>query len=159
MNVKIPCGGLIERNDLCLVEVLGYDWKPGQACGVLDKFGQAGITLSYLSIGNGPHGDKNMSFCVLTGDLAGNRHILEEIRAEFAPDKLEVRAPVAILTLYGPHFLDRPALASQVFCALGLEGIEAQTVCSSINSISVVVDTLDRDQTIECLRQAFSWPE
>jgi hypothetical protein len=31
-------------------------------------------------------------------------------------------------------------------------------VCSSVNSISVVVDTLDRDRTVECLRQKFVWP-
>ena len=159
MNEKIQCGGLMERNDLCLVEVLGFDWRPGQACGILGKFGQAGISLSYISMKKRKNKDKNMSFCVRTEELADQRAIIEEIRQEFAPRKLEVRAPVAILTLYGPHFLDKPALASQVFSALCVDRIDAQTVCSSVNSISVVVDTLDRDRTIECLRGVFSWPE
>ncbi|MEN8005881.1 MAG: hypothetical protein ABFS42_02655 [Candidatus Krumholzibacteriota bacterium] len=159
MPDKINCGGLMERGDLCLVEVLGFDWRPGQACGILGKFGQAGISLSYLSIGNGPEGDKNMSFCLSTTKLADHRHLLDEVQAEYNPTKIEARAPMVILTLYGPHFLEKHNLASEVFSALCVDGINAHTVCSSVNSISVVVDTLDRDRTVACLGQRFSWPE
>ena len=159
MNEKIQCGGLIERSTLCLVEVMGFDWRPGQACGILGKFGKAGIPLSYLSVGNGADGAKNMSFCLSTEELARDRHLIEEIKTEFKPDKLEVRAPVAILTLYGPHFLERHTLASQVFSALCIDGIDALTVCSSVNSISVVVNTLERDRTVQCLAEHFEWPE
>jgi aspartokinase len=159
MPDKIKCGGLMERGDLCLVEVLGFDWQPGQACGILGKFGLAGISLSYLSIGNGPEGDKNMSFCLSTAKLAEHRHLLDDIQTEFAPTKIEARAPMVILTLYGPHFLEKNYIASEVFSALCVCGINAHTVCSSVNSISVVVDTMDRDQTVECFRQKFEWPE
>lgn len=159
MNEMIQCGGLIERTNLCLVEVMGFDWQPGQACGILGKFGAAGIPLSYLSVGNGATGDKNMSFCMSTEDVARERHLLKEIEAEFSPTKVEVRAPVAILTLYGPHFLEKHQLAARVFSALCVDGIDALTVCSSVNSISVVVNLLDRDRTVECLQQHFDWPE
>ncbi len=159
MSDKIPSGGLIERHDLCLVEVLGFAWQPGEACGILGKFAGREIPLSYLSLGNGSDGDKNMSFCVNTEQLAANRDVLDEIRSEYTPRKVEVRAPVVILTIYGPHFLDRPALASQVFSALCLDGILAQTVCSSINSISVVIETLDHDRAVRCLEQKFAWPD
>jgi len=159
MTDKIQCGGLMERSDLSLVEVLGFDWRPGKACGILGKFGQVEISLSYLSIGNGPDGDKNMSFCLSTVKLAEHRHILNEIQEEFAPTKIEARAPVTILTLYGPHFLEKHNLASEVFSALCVDGIRTYTVCSSINSISVVVDATDRGPTVDCLRQRFVWPE
>ncbi len=158
MTDKIECGGLMERGDLCLVEVLGFDWRPGQACGILGKFGQARISLSYLSIGNGPDGGKNMSFCLSTEKLAENRELLDQIRREYKPAKLEARAPMVILTLYGPHFLEKHNLASEVFSALCVEGINTHTVCSSVNSISVVVDTMDRDRTVECFEKKFVWP-
>ena len=77
---------------------------------------------------------------------------------EYQPSKVEVRAPVVILTLYGPHFSERPALVRQVFSALCVDGIQAQTVASSINSISLVIETLDRDRTVRCLEEKFSWP-
>ena len=123
------------------------------------KFGQAEISLSYLTIGNDAEGQKNMSFCVSSPAMAVHRHLLEEIQAEFSPKKVEVNAPVTILTLYGPHFLDRHTLAAEVFSALCVHGINACTVCSSVNSISVVINIPDRDRTVECLRQKFEWPE
>jgi aspartokinase len=159
MTDKIECGGLIERSSLCLVEVLGFDWRPGLVCGILGKFGQVEISLSYLSMGNGPDGDKNMSFCLNPVKLAAHPKILDEVRQEYAPKKIEVREPVSILTLYGPHFLEKHNLASEVFSALCVDGIDAHTVCSSVNSISVVVDAEDRDRTAECLKQKFIWPE
>lgn len=149
----------MERGDLCLVEVMGFDWKPGRACDILGKFGKAEIALSYLIVGNGPHGDKNMSFCLRTDLLASKRHLLEEIKRDFKADKLEVRAPVAILTLYGPHFLEKFNLAHEVFSALCADAIDAHTVSSSVNSISIVVDAIDRDRTVACLRVKFSWPQ
>ena len=159
MTGKYQCGGLMERGDLCLVEVLGFDWNPGQACGILAKFGTEGISLSYLSVGNGAAGEKNMSFCVKTEELAVHRQIIEEIKEEFDPDKISVNAPVVILTLYGPHFLERHTLASEVFSALCAAGIKSHTVCSSVNSISVVIDVPDRERTVSCLREKFDWPQ
>jgi aspartokinase len=159
MTQKYQCGGLMERGDLCLVEVLGFDWQPGQACGILTKFGAAGISLSYLTVGNGANEEKNMSFCVKTEEMAVHRGIIEEIKEEFTPDKVCVNAPVVILTLYGPHFLERHNLASEVISALCVAGIKNHTVCSSINSISVVIDVPDRDRTVVCLQEKFEWPQ
>jgi aspartokinase len=159
MMERIQCGGLMERRDLCLVEVMGFDWKPGKACGILGKFGHSEISLSYLSIGRDSTGQKNMSFCVSTALLATKSHILKEIETEFEPDTVRSTAPVTILTLYGPHFLEKHNLATEVFSALCVDSIDAITVCSSVNSISVVINIPDRDRTVECLRHKFDWPE
>ncbi len=159
MSEKLMCGGLIEKGENCLVEVLGFARAANEPCGILGRFGSAGIPLAYLSVGNGHDGLTNMSFCVRTADLAVHRHLLDEIRAEFQPRMVEATAPVVILTLYGPHFLERTSLASQVFNSLCADGINPRTVCSSVSSISVVVDTHDRDAAVACLRVGFEWPE
>jgi len=159
MSERISCGGLMERSEMCLVEVLGFAWQPGETCGILRKFGGAGVSLFYLSISNGARGDRNMSFCVRTTDLAVHRLLLEEIEAEFKPRRIQANAPVVILTLYGPHFLERHNLAAEVFAALCAAEINVHTVGSSINSISVVVDLPDREQAIACLREKFEWPD
>jgi aspartokinase len=159
MSEKISCGGLMERSEMCLVEVLGFSLREGETCGILGKFGRAGISLFYLSIGSGAKGDRNMSFCVRTAEMARHRGLLEEIEQEFRPRRIAANAPVVILTLYGPHFLERHNLAAEVFAALCSEDINAHTVGSSVNSISVVVDLPDRDRAVACLRERFDWPE
>ena len=159
MTQKVACGGLIEKGDHCLVEVLGFQRVAGEPCAILGYFGEAGIPLAYLSVGNGADGLTNMSFCVRTSELAARRQLLDEVRENFQPQKVLATAPVVIMTLYGPHFLERTSLASQVFSALCADGINPQTVCSSVNSISVVVDTHDRDAAVVCLRRQFEWPD
>jgi len=49
---KIQCGGLIVKHGVALIEVLGFEWAPGEACGILCEFGDAGIPLSYINISN-----------------------------------------------------------------------------------------------------------
>jgi len=159
MTDKLVCGGLIEKGDHCLVEVLGFKRVASEPCGILGLFGAAGIPLTYLSVGNGADGLTNMSFCMQTKELAENRELLDEVRKKFGPQKVAANAPMVILTLYGPHFLERPSLASKVFSALCADGIDPHTVCSSVSSISVVVDTHDRDAAVACLRSGFEWPE
>ena len=159
MTEKVTCGGLIEKGENCLVEVLGFERAANEPCGILARFGEVGIPLSYLSVGNDAEGLSNMSFCVRTVELASHRQLLDDIRQVFSPRQVTATAPVVILTLYGPHFLERTNLASQVFSALCADGIRPQTMCSSVNSISVVVDTHDRGPAVACLRQKFEWPE
>ena len=50
-------------------------------------------------------------------------------------------------------------LAGEVFSAMRADLINAHTVCFSISSISVVVDAIDRDRTVKCLRKKFDWPD
>ena len=91
--------------------------------------------------------------------MAVNATSWKKSKGNSPPTIVAVNAPVTILTLYGPHFLERHTLASEVFSALCIHGIDARTVCSSVNSISVVINIPDRDRTVECLRQKFEWPE
>jgi len=156
---RIECGGLMERGGLCLIEVLGFAWRPGMDAGILDKFGDAGIPLSYLSIGYDARRSRNLILCVNLPDLDRVSPLLEEVAAEFRPELIERREPVVKLTLYGPHFNERYALVAEVFSALSTQGIDIHTVSSSVNSISFVMDAADRDRTIACLRERFDWPE
>ncbi len=156
---KIRCGGLMERRDVSLIEILGFGRTAGQARGILAKFGRAGVSLNYLSVGHGAGGEKNMSFCVTGADEPRWRPLLEEIRAEYAPERVQAHEPAVILTLYGPHFLERHSLAAEVFAVVCGDGIDSHAVCSSVNSISLVVAATDRDRTVDSLRRKFDWPD
>ena len=149
----------MERRDLCLVEVLGFAVGRGVTRGILARFGGAGISLYYLTLGSDADGRKNMSFCVSTAAMAENREIIAEIEQEFQPRKVQVNAPVTILTLYGPHFMERPNLVNDVFRTLCADEVHPLTAGSSVNSISVVINIPDRDRAVQCLRRSFEWPE
>lgn len=157
--MRTECGGLIARDDLCLVEVLAYRWQPGRSCRILGLFADAGIPLCYLTIGNGADGLRNLSLCVSRQHFDATAKLLEVIRADHQPRAVDMREPVTILTLYGPHFYERIALASEVYQALCRDGIDTLSLGSSVNSISVVVAEPDAPAAKASFRKRFIWPE
>ena len=159
MSEKIQCGGLIERRDLVLLEIMGYEWRPGSSCGILGKFAAEGVPLCYLSIGRCADGKKHLAVCVERKMLDRCRPILDGIQAEFEPQTIDIVENVIILTVYGPHFYEKVALASEVYGSLCMVSINAHSVGSSVNSISMIVDATDRERTIASLRTRFVWPE
>ena len=158
MTERIQCGGLIEREDLCLIEVQGYAWRPGKSCGILCRFADAGIPLAFLNISNTNEGLKRMSFCLAREAMAKVPPLIEQVEREFAPERVVVQEGISIVTLYGPHFYERVALASEVYSCLCIEGIDAQSVGSSVNSISLVVRAGDVERTKQALSARFEWP-
>jgi len=156
---RIKCGGLIERTDLCLVEVQGYTWRPGQSCGILGKFAEAGISLAFLNISNDGNGLKSMSFCCADDRAHHLPGLLTEVEKEFRPCRVGVEKDIDIITLYGPHFYERVALASEVYGSLCAAGVDAHAIGSSVNSISMVVSSSESPRTRRALAVRFEWPE
>ncbi|MBU1699859.1 MAG: hypothetical protein KJ970_14260 [Candidatus Eisenbacteria bacterium] len=159
MTDKIECGGLIRREDLCLLEILGYDLK---ACGkfdILDLFGDAKIPISYLAVSNGADGLRNMSLCVPLEHLYQLRNLREGIQKGCAPQRLKTVENTMVLTIYGPHFYEKASIAGVVYGALRREEIYTHSINSSVNSISFVINADDCQRTIRCLKTRISWPE
>ena len=159
MSEKIPCGGLIERKGLSLIEIMGYRWQPGQSCGILGLYAEAEVPLGYLSIGHNSDGLRNMAFCIGVDAMHRTQDLLEKIRDTHLPVNVKITEPVTILTLYGPHFYERVALASEVYGSLCNDGIDALSLGSSVNSISLVVAEADVARTRRSFRHRFAWPE
>jgi aspartokinase len=159
MMEKIRCGGLIQKNSLCLIEVLGYGWQPGEACGILNMFSEANLSLAFLNVGNSRDGLRNMSLCLGNEHLGLVQELVKRIDDELRPSRINVSENVTILTIYGPHFYEKQGLASTAYSAFCSAAINTMAVCSSVNSLSFVIDKKDTLSTIECLRDSFDWPE
>ncbi len=100
-----------------------------------------------------------MLLCMARSKLPPGEVLLRRIQDEFKPKHIHVADGVAILTLYGPHFNEKVALASEAYSALCLKGIDTLAVGSSVNSISVVVAADKVGSTRAALAERFHWPE
>jgi|AMFO01.1.fsa_nt_gi Aspartokinases len=159
MDDRIPCGGLLEKARQCLVKVHGFAWRPGESCGVLSLFGAGAIPLSFLNIGTGDDDLLSMTLCFGADRLPQARPLVGRIEALFRPRSVTVVEDVTILTVYGPHFGEKHALASEAFSALCRESVRVLAVCSSINSISIVVTGDEAAPARRSLAARFAWPE
>ncbi|MBK7047180.1 MAG: hypothetical protein IPH48_11885 [bacterium] len=66
---------------------------------------------------------------------------------------------MTILTVYGPHFLERYGLANEFIATLADHQLTVLSICSSVNSVSFVVHERDVDTTVHALAERFNWPE
>ncbi len=158
-GAKIQCGGLIVREGLFLVEVIGYVWRPGESCGILAKFAKAGISLAFLNISNEGNGRKSMAFCLPTEMRSRCTALIDEVCTEFTPERVDVHEQMTILTLYGPHFYERVGLSCEFYSVLCRAHINPMAVGSSVNSISAVLSVTDAANTRVALKDRFDWPE
>lgn len=156
---KILCGGLIIKRGVALIEVLGFEWEAGEVCGILCEFGDAGIPLSYISISNTNDEKHNLIFCLDHKYLSKAKDMMKNIEKKLSTQKVTFEDEAVICTLYGPHFLEKTGLASEVYASFCQAAIRTWSVCSSVNSVSFLISEKDLDSTRNCLRTRFDWPE
>ena len=158
MMPKVKAGGIIRNERLAKIGVMSIPDQCGLASDVLRALGDKGI---------------NVEFIVQCIDLAGNSHIvlcvgednLDAALAALKPVKNKVRAEdiisqrnVAVVSVFGPDFRERPAIAAIVFEAMASAGINIMAISTSISTVSCLIDGSQVDDAIVALRQHFELP-
>jgi aspartokinase len=73
--------------------------------------------------------------------------------SEIIPVKdIKITEPVAIITFYGPHFREKPAIAGKICQTLGEAGINILGISTSISSVCCVI----RDDLVGLVHQVIS---
>jgi aspartokinase len=156
---KIECGGLTRREDLVLVELRGFAPLAGHRRNVLKRFGDYAIPLCYLTVSWDAEDAENLCICLNRADLERAEPLLAMLSIEIAPRRVVTWHPVTILTVYGPHFLERYGLANEFIATLADHRLTVLSICSSVNSVSFVVHERDVENTVHALSERFAWPE
>jgi aspartokinase len=66
--------------------------------------------------------------------------------------------PVALISVFGPDFRERPGIAGLAFGALARAGINILAVSTSISTVSCVIDADAFDAAITALGDVFALP-
>ena len=154
----IKVGGMIEVEDLTLYRFSDLIDKPGTAAQILKFFGEKKLNLEYITETSASDGAAAMTVCVVhkIGDKIDDflkNH--QELVVSMHIVKIE---NVSIIGVYGPHFREKPAIAS-TFCALiGEAGVNILSLSSSISSISCIIDSQQMSTAKSGLLKYFSLP-
>jgi aspartate kinase len=65
---------------------------------------------------------------------------------------------VAIVSIFGPDFRERPGIAGTMFDALAGQGINILAISTSISTVSCVIGSDDLEMALISLRQTFDLP-
>lgn len=158
MTGKIAVGGITKIDGLVLIRILGARVAHGLAGRALSALGLRGINLTCVSSFLDREGRSNLGFAIGAGDLDQTLGILQSLQDELQAGGIEVQRRCSAISIYGPHFSERPAIAGTVFQATGDAGVEIHMIATSFSTVSFLTNEDQAALAVEKLQEHFLAP-
>ena len=155
---KIKIGGLIQNRNLAKIGVMSIPDRPGVAGAVFSALGERGINVPFVVHNIDLNNLDNIVICVAQEDLTSALEALHSVKERVGAKEIVYNREVGIISLFGPHFGERPGIAGRMFSALASVGVNILAISTSISSISCLIDINDMDEAIGALEETFELP-
>ncbi|MFZ5919180.1 MAG: ACT domain-containing protein [Chloroflexota bacterium] len=155
---KVKAGGIIQNSKLALVGVMAVPDKPGVAGAILNTLAQTGINVQFIAQLLDLEGNAHVVFCVDRDVRVTSLAVLDEVKEQIGAREITLRGEVAIVSIFGPDFRERPGIAGAMFNALAAVDVNILSISTSISTVSCVIDHADVTLAIEALQEAFDLP-
>lgn len=155
---KVKAGGIIQNTGLAQVGVMTVPDKLGVAGAILNTLAQTGLNVQFIVQLLDLEDNAHVVFCVDQNDLPTTLAILREVKNKIGAREITHKGSVAIVSIFGPDFRERPGIAGAMFNALGSASVNILSISTSISTVSCVIDNADVDLAMEVLREAFDLP-
>ncbi|MDY7041028.1 MAG: ACT domain-containing protein [Chloroflexota bacterium] len=155
---KIKIGGIIQNDNLAEVGVLGIPDRPGTAAAILGALGKAGINVQFIVQCIDTSNQDHVVFCVHEDDLKATLEITGDIKDHICAECVTSRPQVAIISIFGPDFRERPAIAGTMFEALSAHEINILAISTSISTVSCVIDSEHLLDAVAAMKETFDLP-
>lgn len=155
---KVKAGGIIQNTGLAKVGVMAVPDKPGVAGAILNTLAQAGINVQFIVQLLDLEDNAHVVFCVAQNDLAITLAVLSEVKEQIGAQEITHKGDVAIVSIFGPDFRERPGVAGAMFNVLASVDVNILSISTSISTVSCVIDVDDVDRAMEALVEAFDLP-
>jgi len=155
---KIKIGGIIQNKQLAQVGVLSIPDRPGLGGYILGALGKEGINIQFLVQTVDLSGRGSIHFCIDLKDLERTLQVLDRVQPFAGQERVTHHSPVGIISVFGPHFREKPSIAGTMFKALGDARINILAISTSISSLSCVIDEALLPEAVQAISEAFELP-
>lgn len=155
---KIKIGGIIQKRNLAKIGVMSIPDRPGVASAIFSALGARGVNISFIVHNIDLNNLDNIVFCVAQQDLPVALEVLNTVKETVGAKEIVYDREVGIISMFGPHFGERPGIAGMMFSALASAGINILAISTSISSTSCLIDASDMDEAVQALEKAFELP-
>jgi aspartate kinase len=155
---KIKIGGIIQKRNLAKIGLMSIPDCPGVAGAIFGTLGDRGINVSFIVHTIDLNNLDNLVICVAREDLTAALEALNTVKETVGAKEIVYDREVGIVSMFGPHFGERPGIAGVMFSALASAGINILAISTSISSTSCLVDASDMDEAVQALGEAFELP-
>jgi aspartate kinase len=156
--VKIRIGGIMQNGHLALLNVTAVPDRPGIAASILGQVGSRGINVQFIVQCIDHAQQDQVALCVDRDDLPVALEIVRRIAPEIEAGRVDTVREVAIVSIFGPDFRERPGIAGAMFDALAARQINILAISTSISTVSCVVVSAKLDDALHALRETIDLP-
>ncbi len=143
---------------LATVSILSYPDRPDIPGVILHAMGKENINIEFVVHNVDIEGSGNMTFCIDQKYLERAIEVLERVKPLIEAKGLSYHPNVATISVFGPHFRERPMISGLMFNALGEAGIEVLAISTSISSCSCVIQAEQIEEALRALHETFDAP-
>jgi aspartokinase len=123
---------------------------------VLHALGKQDINIEFVVHTLDPDGNGNLTFCINRKDLELTLKVLGEISSLIK--KVSYNSDVAVISVFGPHFRERPMISGLMFDTLGTAMIDVLAISTSISSCSCLIQANQTEEAVRVLHETFEAP-
>lgn len=157
-NVKVKVGGVMASVGLSTVSILSMPDQPNHIGLVLYAFGKRNINIEFIVHTLDFEGNGNLTFCFDQKNLEEALEVVEGVRSLVNAKGVSYHPNVSVISVFGPHFRERPAISGLMFNALGTAGINVLAISTSISSCSCLIQADQVERAMQVLQETFDVP-
>ena len=157
-ETKIKVGGIMVSTGLAMVSILSVPDRPDVAGTILHAMGRNNVNIEFVVLSSDVEGNGNMTFCIDQKNLEAAIGVLEGIKPLIEARGISYHPNVAMISVFGPHFRERPMISGLMFNALGTSGINILAISTSISSCSCLIQADQTEDAMRALHQTFEAP-
>ena len=158
MTGKIAVGGITRKDGLVLVRIMGAKAGASLAGQTLSSMGKQGIVVTCVTSFTDTEGLNNICFAINEDDLDQSLGILKSREEEIQAGSIDYQRGCSAISIYGPHFSERPAIAGTVFDAAYEAGVEIHMITTSFSTVSFLTNEDQAVLAVHRLNQDFLVP-
>ncbi len=155
---KVKVGGIMAASGLATVSILSLPDRPDVPGTILHAMGARSINIEFVVYTFDIEGNGNMTFCIDQKHLEAALAVLESVKSLIEAKGISYHPNVATISVFGPHFRERPMISGLMFNALGTAGIDVMAISTSISSCTCVVEASQIEEAMRALHETFDAP-
>ena len=155
---KVKIGGIMQSDGRSLVKIMSVPDHVGVAGTVLSAMGKHHVNIEMLVESFDLDDCGNFALVIDQKDLDEALMILEELKPTTHAKAVSYVPDVAVITVFAPHLREKPFVHGSMFSSLAAVGISTLAICTSISSVSCVVEGQYMAMAVGSLEEVFMTP-
>ena len=155
---RIEAGGLIYKNNIGMVGLIGIPTHPGIGGRYFSEIVDSGVHVELIiHLNNGDNHD-HILVCVDHDNLEKTFAITQNLHQEVGSQSVIYDPQIALVSISSLDFEECQVIAGHMFKALGNNQINILGISTSVSSVTCMIHANDLTNAVSTLRQAFILP-